>query len=164
MESNIQLDLSQQILVGKMYNPVHEIGLFSNRILDMEVTVKSSEDIETFARGIWPRDLGALERFLALYFNRANKLAGWFWVSKGGTAGTVVDLKIISKIAIDLLSSSVIVCHNHPSGKLVPSTADCNVTTKISTALDTLDIKLLDHVILGEEAYYSFADEGIMPK
>lgn len=162
MKENIQLDLSQQILVGKMFNPVHEIGLFSNRIIDKELTVKSSEDIVAFARDIWPKDLGVIERFLALYFNRANKLSGWFWVSKGGTAGTVVDLKIITKIAVDLLAASVIVCHNHPSGKLTPSEADRRITSKLNTALDTLDIKLLDHVILGEEAYFGFADEGML--
>jgi len=92
--------------------------------------------------------------------DRANNTAGFAKISQGGTAGTVVDIKIIAKYAVESLSSSVIICHNHPSGNITPSEADINITKKIKDALLLFDIKLTDHIILSENNYYSFADNG----
>ena len=85
---------------------------------------------------------------------------GFAKISQGGTAGTVVDIKIIAKYAVDSLSTSVIICHNHPSGNKQPSDADLNITRKIKDALLLLDIKLIDHIIITENDFFSFADNG----
>ncbi|MBD99249.1 MAG: hypothetical protein CMO34_05345 [Verrucomicrobia bacterium] len=102
------------------------------------------------------------EEFWVMYMNRANELIGRKHISKGGVSGTVADVKIILKQALELLSSSLIVCHNHPSGNLKPSQEDIQLTKKISEAAKNIDMKLLDHIIVGNNAYFSFADEGLI--
>ena len=83
-------------------------------------------------------------------------------ISQGGISGTVVDTKIIAKYCVDTLCSAVILAHNHPSGNLNPSTQDIKITRKIKEGLELLDVKVLDHVILTSDSYYSFADENIL--
>lgn len=102
------------------------------------------------------------EEFWILLMNRANKIIGKKNVSKGGVSGTVADAKLIFKPAIEKLASSVILCHNHPSGNLKPSDADLKLTAKLKEAGKCLDIPVLDHLIIGDNAYFSFADEGIL--
>lgn len=102
------------------------------------------------------------EEFWILLLNRANKIIIKQNISKGGISGTVADAKIIFKCALDHLASSLILCHNHPSGNLQPSEADIKLTRKLKEAGNLLDINVLDHVIIGETGYYSFADEGLM--
>jgi len=101
------------------------------------------------------------EEFWMLLLNRANKLIGWEQVSSGGVSGTVVDAKIVFRKAIEGHASSLILCHNHPSGNLKPSKADIQLTQKLKKAGEQLDILVLDHLIVSEEGYYSFADEGL---
>lgn len=100
------------------------------------------------------------EEFWILMLNRANHLIGKKCISKGGVSGTVVDIKIILKALIESLASSVILFHNHPSGNLEPSQQDVAITLKIRQAVNQVDIQLLDHLIIGNSGYYSFADEG----
>jgi DNA repair protein RadC len=100
------------------------------------------------------------EEFWVLYLNRANKIIGKERISSGGTAGTVIDVKIIIKHGIDKLSSSIILIHNHPSGNVQPSDNDKEITQKISSASKLMDITTLDHIIVGYNSYFSFADEG----
>lgn len=102
------------------------------------------------------------EEFWVLFLNNSNKVLAKTQISKGGLTATVVDIRLLFKRAIELASVGLIVCHNHPSGKLKPSNADTQLTQKIKTAGVTLDIKLLDHLIVTEKAYFSFADEGIL--
>ena len=102
------------------------------------------------------------EEFWILMLNRANKVIGRKNVSKGGVSGTVADAKLIFKPAIEKLASSIVLCHNHPSGNLKPSDADLKLTTKLKEAGKSLDIPILDHLIIGDNAYFSFADEGIL--
>lgn len=83
-------------------------------------------------------------------------------ISKGGLTATIVDIRLVFKRALELAAVAIIVCHNHPSGKLTPSNADKQLTQKIKEAGDTLDIKLLDHLIITEKAYFSFADESLL--
>lgn len=94
--------------------------------------------------------------------NRSNNTIGYAKISQGGVAGTVVDVKIIAKYAIDTLASSVILAHNHPSGNTQPSRADKDITQKIKDSLKLFDISVLDHIILTEDEYFSFADEGLI--
>ena len=102
------------------------------------------------------------EEFWVLFLNNSNKVVAKTQISKGGLTATIVDVRLLFKRALELASVGIIVCHNHPSGKLEPSNADKQITQKIKLAGVTLDIKLLDHLIVTEKAYFSFADEGIM--
>jgi DNA repair protein RadC len=102
------------------------------------------------------------EEFWMVLLNRANKVIKVENVSKGGMAGTVVDVRLIAKSALEQRTSSVILGHNHPSGNLKPSQNDIDITKKIKQALLLFDITLFDHLIIGNEAYYSFTDEGIL--
>ena len=102
------------------------------------------------------------EEFWVLFLNNSNSVINMMQLSKGGLTATVVDVRLLFKKAMELLSVGIIVCHNHPSGKLQPSNADKQLTQKIKQAGVTLDIKLLDHLIITEKAYFSFADEGIL--
>jgi DNA repair protein RadC len=102
------------------------------------------------------------EEFWMLLLNRANKVIKMESISKGGISGTVVDVRLVSKSAIEHNSSSVILAHNHPSGNLKPSEQDIAITKKIKEALKLFDINLFDHLIIGEKQYFSFADEGLI--
>lgn len=104
----------------------------------------------------------AHEEFWVLFLNNSNKILAKHQISKGGLTATVVDIRLLFKQALELFSVAIIVCHNHPSGKLKPSEADIQLTQKIKNAGNTLDIKLLDHLIITEKAYFSFADEGVL--
>lgn len=100
------------------------------------------------------------EEFWVLYLNRANRLIGSKQISSGGITGTVFDLRLIFKEAILLNATGLILAHNHPSGNLKPSQSDIDLTNKSSKAGVLMDINVLDHLIIGEQSYYSFADEG----
>ncbi len=102
------------------------------------------------------------EEFWVLYLNNSNKVIFKQQLSKGGLTATIVDIRLVYKKAIELSAVGMIVCHNHPSGKLKPSNADIQLTQKIKEAGVTLDIKLLDHLIVTEKNYFSFADEGML--
>ncbi|MFI5164310.1 MAG: DNA repair protein RadC [Bacteroidia bacterium] len=102
------------------------------------------------------------EEFHVLLLNRSNTIIRKEFVSRGGVSGTVVDPKIIFKIALEHLASSIILCHNHPSGNLSPSAEDIHLTKKIKEAGTLLEIPVLDHVIFSDTCYFSFADEGMM--
>ena len=102
------------------------------------------------------------EEFWVLFLNNANKVLAQTQISKGGLTATVVDVRLLFKRSLELSSVGLIVCHNHPSGKLQPSNADKQITQKIKQAGVTLDIKLLDHLIITENNYFSFADEGVL--
>ncbi|MBI9040605.1 DNA repair protein RadC [Lutibacter sp.] len=102
------------------------------------------------------------EEFWVIYLNNSNKVLYKEQLSKGGLTGTLVDVRLVFKKALDLYATAIILCHNHPSGKLQPSNADKSITQKLKQAGETLDIKVLDHLIVTENAYFSFADENIL--
>lgn len=125
-----------------------------------KIQIRSSYDVYK----IFQPKLGDLahEEFWVLLLNRSNKVMDSICISKGGTSGTVIDTKIILKKALVKLASCIIVCHNHPSGNNKPSEADKNITQKIKKAALTMDISLLDHIIIADNQFFSFADEGIL--
>ena len=102
------------------------------------------------------------EEFWVLMLNRSNAVIKKEFVSRGGVAGTVVDPKIVFKSALENLASSIVLCHNHPSGNLKPSEADNKLTKKLKEAGTLLEIPVLDHIIITDTGYYSFADEGAL--
>ena len=104
----------------------------------------------------------AHEEFVVLYLSKSLKIITHDTLSRGGTSGTVADIKIILKSALEKLAAYIIVAHNHPSGNLKPSTQDIEMTRKLKEACSIMDIKLNDHLIIGENAYYSFSDQGML--
>ena len=101
------------------------------------------------------------EEFWVLYLNNSNKVIYKAQLSKGGITGTVVDIRIIFKMAFEQNATGLILSHNHPSGKLMASEADLKITKRIKEAGQTLEIQVLDHLIITENGYLSFQDEGI---
>jgi DNA repair protein RadC len=104
----------------------------------------------------------AHEEFLVLFMNKAMKPISHEVLSRGGVSGTVTDIKIILKYAIEKLSPCILVAHNHPSGNLKPSHADITMTKQLKDSCKLMDIHLYDHIIIGHNAYYSFLDEGVL--
>ncbi|MBN1117837.1 MAG: DNA repair protein RadC [Bacteroidales bacterium] len=102
------------------------------------------------------------EEFWVACLSRSNSIIEKFQVSQGGISGTLTDIRIIMKRCLEMLASSVIICHNHPSGNLTPSEQDKEITQKVKEASKFFDIKLLDHIIIAGNKYYSFADEGLV--
>jgi len=101
------------------------------------------------------------EEFWVLFLNNSNSVISKSQLSKGGITGTVVDVRLVFKLAMENGATGLILCHNHPSGNLNPSGADKQITKKIKLAGESLDVKVLDHLIITESKYYSFVDEGI---
>jgi len=137
-----------------------ELGLrreVSEKKLDVVI---ASRDVAEYLRAQYK--FKQHEIFAVLYLNRANKIKHSEIISEGGITGTVADPRIILKKALENDAVSIILCHNHPSGSLKPSRADEELTKKINEAASYFDIKVLDHIIVSEEGYYSFADEGLL--
>ncbi|MBK8952402.1 MAG: DNA repair protein RadC [Chitinophagaceae bacterium] len=122
--------------------------------------VLSSNDIAVFLQARLKDNRH--EVFAVMYLNRANKVNHFEIISKGGITGTVADPRVILRKALEYDAVSIILCHNHPSGSLKPSRADEQLTVKIKEAACFLDITVLDHVIVSENGYFSFADEGLL--
>jgi len=125
--------------------------------------ITSSVDTFKILRQIWnPDKIEMIEEFKVLFLNRNNKVLGVFDASCGGITGTVADPRIILAAAVKSNAVSMILAHNHPSGSSKPSRADEELTTKIKEAAKYFDMRVIDHVIITVEEYYSFADEGIL--
>ena len=138
-----------------------EIGRRRQASLPLEKPIiKDSREIAQYLQALL-RDHHH-EVFVVVFLNRANRINHFEIVSEGGITGTVADPRIILKKALEEDAVNLILCHNHPSGNLLPSRADEELTVKIKEAAKYFDIKVLDHIIVSEEGYYSFADEGIL--
>ena len=110
---------------------------------------------------LWDKNkIDYVESFYVLYLNRANKVIGSVQLSSGGCISTIVDVKVLIQGALLSNAQGVIVAHNHPSGSLIPSKNDIDITSSIKTACNYFEISLLDHLIIAENNYYSFKDEG----
>lgn len=138
-----------------------ELGKRRRLLLPKELeSIKSSTSV---AEEFYPimSDL-THEEFWVLLLNKANKQIGKYKISSGGISSTIVDSRIILKYAIENLASNVVLVHNHPSGSLSPSRDDIELTKKIIIGCKALDIIVLDHIIIGQNKYYSFSDEGLL--
>jgi DNA repair protein RadC len=127
---------------------------------DEKTQIKKSKDVFDIMSPILS-DLPH-EEFWALFLNRSNKVLMKSKLSQGGLSGTVTDIRILLRKALDVLASGIICVHNHPSGNLNPSESDTKITQKIKESSALLDIQLLDHLIINDKDYYSMADNGIM--
>ena len=126
-------------------------------------SVTSSEDAYRLFLGSWDENkLEFVEQFKVMYLNRANKVLGIVTISTGSVTGTIADPKLIMAGALKANAQGIILAHNHPSGNLNPSEVDIKITQKLIKAGEFLEIRVLDHIIVTKEGYYSFADEGVL--
>lgn len=138
-----------------------ELGRRRSTEMPLELPqITSSKDAFRILKPI----LGELphEEFWILYLNNSNKVVAKHQISKGGFTGTYVDTRIVCKLALEENAVAMILAHNHPSGKLKPSQPDQQLTQKLKIAAQTLDIQILDHLIVTQQSFYSFADNGIL--
>jgi len=122
--------------------------------------VSCSRDVYAFFKPLLQDS--TYEEFWILLLNRGNKILRSICISQGGLSGTVADPKKIFKSALELYAASVVLCHNHPSGNIKPSESDIRLTQKLKKAGAFLDLPVIDHIIIGENNYFSFADEGLL--
>lgn len=137
-----------------------ELGIRRNTEENRKFVVTHSSDVANYLRAKLEHKKN--EVFVAVYMNRSNKIQHHEVISTGGITGTVADPRIILKKALEHDATAIILCHNHPSGSLKPSKADEDITYKIKEAARYFDIAILDHIIVSDEGYYSFADEGLL--
>ena len=143
-------------------NQVTEITInYSPKVKNADRTkIAGSQDVYEIAVNNWS-EINIRESMKVLLMNRANVL-GIYELSKGGITGTVVDIRLLFAAALKSLACNVILIHNHPSGNVKPSVADINITNKVKEAGKLVDILVLDHLIISEDSYFSFSDEGII--
>lgn len=122
--------------------------------------IRSAQDIYNYARKFYFDDINIYESVFIIMLNQAMNTIGYAKISQGGVSSCLVDKRIVAKYAIESLASAVIFVHNHPSGCLNPSKYDDQQTKEIKGCLQVFDIRLLDHVIISEDSFYSYNDEG----
>jgi DNA repair protein RadC len=127
-----------------------------------KIKISSSQNSADYIRQFYTGDIELFESFFLVLLNNNLETTGYVKISQGGITGTVVDVRIVCKYAIESLATTVIVSHNHPSGTLKPSEADKFITKKLKEALKFFDINLLDHLIITAESHFSFADNEIL--
>ncbi len=144
------------------------------KVAEIEVTYKNkvnpsdrpkitrSQDGYNLLKSVWSDKIEYVEEFCVVLLNRANKVLGISRISEGGLSSCIVDPRRVFQCALKANASSIILAHNHPSGQTRPSEADIQITKKIKTAGDYLEITVVDHIIVTPYSYYSFADEGIL--
>lgn len=144
-------------------NTIQEIKVSYSSGNKDKIKITNSEDTYNLFLSCWSKKIIELqEEFKVLLLNRNNQVLGIYPLSKGGVSSTVVDAKLVFSVALKCNASSIIIAHNHPSGNLKPSQSDLNLTKKLKQAGSYLDIDLVDHLIVTENGYYSFADEKQM--
>ena len=141
---------------------IQRYSLIKEQTEILKKKINSSETGAKAVRELWGNDIDIVESFYVLFLNVANNTIGYTKLSKGGVSTMIVDPVLIAKYAVESLSRSVILAHNHPSGNVKPSQADIDLTKVIKKGLDLFKITTLDHIILSKDSYYSFADEGII--
>lgn len=146
------------------YFQVSEIKVsYSDKIKASErAKICASKDAANILNTVFEDCMQHHEEFYVMLLNRSNRVLGISCISKGGISATVVDIKIILQTALKANSTGLIICHNHPSGNLTASQEDIKITEKLKNACKLLDLSLLDHLIVTDEGYLSFADEGIL--
>lgn len=155
----------EQLMIQPEWTKVAEVELvYKTKVKASErPKISSVSDSYKLLKELWNENtIEMQEEFKVLLLNRGNKVIGIYEASAGGITGTVADPRLILAAAIKSLSVSIILAHNHPSGNLKPSRADEELTQKIKVAASYHDIKVIDHIIITSEGYYSFADEGVL--
>jgi len=155
------MNLNEDLLNGQ----VAEVTLvYKSKVKPADrLQIKNSEQMASVFRSVWNNEnIELQEECKVMYLNRANRILGIYQLSAGGTAGTIVDIKLVLMAALRLNASALAIAHSHPSGNTKPSSADEYLTEQIKKAADFIGMTLLDHIILTQDGYYSMADEGLI--
>jgi DNA repair protein RadC len=155
----------EQLMNLSELNTVSEVELvYKNKVKPSErPLIKSVKECYQLLLKTWDENkIEFVEQFKVVLMNRAQRVLGIYELSTGGVTGTVADPKLVFTAALKANACNIILSHNHPSGNLKPSKADEELTKKITIAGMYLDIKVVDHIIVTSEGYYSFADEGLL--
>lgn len=140
---------------------VAEIKVSYSNIQSVKLKLTDSNILFKFLLSKWNMDIIEFQEECKLVLvNKANMVLGIYDLSKGGISGTVVDIKIALSVALKCHASGIVLVHNHPSGNLTPSESDKQITRRLKQACELLEIRLLDHLIISRENYYSFCDSG----
>jgi len=142
--------------------PKVRIVYSKNQKPEDRLKITSSKDAYEILKSIWSNQIETREEMLILLLDRSNAVLGYDFLSMGGITGTVADIRLLYSAALNTLATSIIMCHNHPSGNMKPSQSDIDLTKKVKGAGEIMEIKLLDHLIISNNSYYSFADEGLL--
>lgn len=148
-----------------MENTLKEITVNYQPTTIVDSNISCSQDAEKVLRSIYlnnKSEISLKEFFYILLLNRSNKVLGYYKLSEGGITGTIADIRLAFGIALKSACSGMIMCHNHPSGSLTPSNADKELTKRFTGAGRLLDVQILDHIIISEDSYSSFADLGLL--
>ena len=155
----------EQLIETQDWNMVSEVELIYRSKIKASQRPKVSRSREAYELLLkhWDKDkIELMEQFKVVFLNRCHRVMGIYDLSTGGITGTVADPRLIFTAALKINACELILAHNHPSGNLRPSRADEELTQKIKTAARYLDILMMDHLIVSEEGYYSFADGGLL--
>ena len=125
-----------------------------------KIKITNAKDVADYVRPFISETLMAFETFMVIGLNRANNTVGWGIVSQGELSNVLVDMRILMKMVLDMCCNSIILCHNHPSCTLQPSAEDRALTKRVASACELVDLRLLDHIIITKEDYYSFTEHG----
>lgn len=134
----------------------------NKNLSNFQYSLNTSYKVSEFLRKIYPVDINYKEAFIILLLNNSLKLNGYSLISIGGLTGTLVDVRNILQLALLSNSNNIILAHNHPSGKLSPSTSDRMTTNKIKNASQFFDIKIVDHIIITKDDHFSFANNKLI--
>ena len=158
------MDIPKQRLKKKKDNwTVAEIQIVYRPVMIEQPKILSSNDAHLLIKKLWDNEnIFLQEQFAALFFNQAKRMIGWKVLSTGTMTKCIVDIKLLASLALQCMCTDVIITHNHPSGNLNPSACDKTLTQTIKDALKLIDVTLIDHLIITNDGYYSFSDEGIM--
>lgn len=127
------------------------------------VKIRCSKDAADFAKKMYSNDINIYESAYIIMINQAGNTIGFAKISQGGISSTMIDVRLVAKYSIEALATGVILVHNHPSGNLNPSVEDSNITSRLKKALELLNIRLFDSIIIADsDNYYSFSDEGFI--
>lgn len=147
----------------KNINKISEIKVSYSTPNIKKIKITNSQESYKLIYACWSKHTIELqEEFKVLLLNNSSKVLGIYSCSRGSVTGTLVDAKLVFSVAIKCNASAIILAHNHPSGNLEPSQADKSLTAKLTKAGSYLDVKILDHLIVTKEGYFSFADKGLM--
>lgn len=154
--------IMENIQETKYKSPIIQLRLVKETNIQEATLINDSSKAYHLMKSLFNTEtIEIYEEMHIAYLNRSNKVIGTYMMSKGGTTGTIADIKLITCIAIKTLASGVILAHNHPSGSLKPSTEDLVITKKLIESLKMFDIKLIDHLIITQkDEHYSFCDMG----
>jgi DNA repair protein RadC len=141
---------------------IKRLSLKVNKTDIPKAKIKLSKDAYEYALQFYEDDIDIYESFFLLTLNTANIVTSYVKISQGGVRGTIVDNALVAKYAIDVLASSVIIFHNHPSGNVNPSNSDINLTKDLKKGLMLFQIGLLDHLIISKDNYYSLTDNNLL--